>query len=232
MDNSSKTQMPPASTSRTTRAESLRLQLEEDILAGRLRPGERLDETQIAARFGLSRTPVREAFKALASTNLVDLRPHQGAYVATLTLKAVIEIFEVMTILEASCASLAARRHTMKDRESIAHWQEHCESLENTDIPLAFYDANNGLHDAIYRASHNELLISQMFALHQRVDAYRRRVTYHPGLIGKSNREHREIVDAIFCMDEAAAGEAMRRHLATLRDDITAMFEVGELAMR
>jgi DNA-binding GntR family transcriptional regulator len=232
MDHPRVTQTPPVSTSRTTRAESLRLQLEEDILAGRLRPGERLDETQIAARFGLSRTPVREAFKALASTNLVDLRPHQGAYVATLTLKAVIEIFEVMTILESSCASLAARRHTMKDRETLAHWQGYCESLENTDNPSAFYHANNGLHDAIYRASHNEFLISQMIGMHHRVDAYRRRVTYHPGLIGKSNREHREIVDAIFRMDETAAGQAMRQHLATLRDDITAMFEIGELATR
>ncbi|WP_051231698.1 GntR family transcriptional regulator [Kaistia adipata] len=205
----------------------MRLQLEEEILTGRLRPGEKLDETQIAARFGLSRTPVREAFQALASANLVELRPHQGAYVAALSLKALIEMFEVMAILESSCAALAARRHTLEDRQRIADWQARCEDPVNNDDPRAFYDANGGLHDAIYRASHNEFLIAQTTSLRQRLDAYRHRVTYHPGLIGKSNREHREIVDAIFSMDEAEAGRAMRQHLVTLRDDITAMFETG-----
>ena len=82
------------------RADALRDQLEQDIVTGTLRPGERLDEQSLAARFGVSRTPIREALMQLASAGLIELQPRRGAFVASLSLKEVIERFEVMAALE------------------------------------------------------------------------------------------------------------------------------------
>src|SRR4029453_2541526 len=94
------------------RAEALRDEIEQDIVTGRLKPGERLDEQSLAARFAVSRTPIREALMQLASTGLVSLQPRRGAFVASLSFKDVIERFEVMAALEGMCGSLAARRIT------------------------------------------------------------------------------------------------------------------------
>ena len=208
-----------------TRTESLRLKLEEDILSGALAPGVKLDEEEIAARFGISRTPVREALKALMSTGLVDLRPHQGSCVAVLTLKSIIEMVEVMAVLEATCAELAARRHTPIDREVMLRAHKKCELAFGRNDPAAFYEANIDLHDAIYKASRNEYLVRQTQLLRQRLEPYRRRISYHAGLIEKASHEHFDIVHAILAMDTARAGETMRVHLATLRDDIASMID-------
>ncbi len=94
----------------TTLAESLRQKLEGAIAAGHLMPGSRLDEQEIAQRFGVSRTPVREAFRLMAANNLVELRGRQGATVRSIKAQALIEMFQVMAELEGLCARLAARR--------------------------------------------------------------------------------------------------------------------------
>ena len=94
------------------RADALRDQLEQDIVTGALRPGERLDEQSLAVRFGVSRTPIREALMQLASGGLIELQSRRGAFVASLSLREVIERFEVMAALEGACGALAARRLT------------------------------------------------------------------------------------------------------------------------
>ena len=102
------------------RADALRDQLEQDIVTGALRPGERLDEQSLAARFGVSRTPIREALMQLASAGLVELQARRGAFVASLSLREVIERFEVMAALEGACGALAARRMTEAERARAA----------------------------------------------------------------------------------------------------------------
>ena len=84
--------------------------LSDEIVAGRLAPGVRLDEQALADRFGLSRTPVREALGQLAAMGLVEKRPHRGVVVAAFTVERMVHMFEVMAELEAICARLAARR--------------------------------------------------------------------------------------------------------------------------
>ena len=208
-----------------TRTESLRLKLEDEILTRRIGPGQKLDEEELARRFGLSRTPVREALKAMTSSGLVETRPHQGVFVAVLTGRLIAEMTETMAALETICAELAARRHTIGDRTRILTAQEACEQTASRGDPGAFYTANVAFHEAIYRASGNEFLGHQTRSLRQRLEPYRRRVSYHPGLIAKSNGEHRRIVAAIFAMDEAAANQAMRQHLEALRDTIATLVD-------
>lgn len=204
-----------------TRAESLRLLLEGEILTHRARPGQKLDEEALATRFGLSRTPVREALKGLASNGLVELRPYQGAFVAQLTPILIIEMIEVMSVIEAACAKLAAKRHTVDDRQAILSAQAQCEEASVTINPIKFFALNALFHDCIYQASHNNFLQTQARTLTQRLEPYRRQISYHPGLIEKSNREHRKIIDAIFSMREADAESAMQDHLTALKDNIS-----------
>jgi DNA-binding GntR family transcriptional regulator len=205
-----------------TRAESLRLKLEEEILTGRFAPGVKLDEEDLAARFGLSRTPVREALKGLMSSGLVEIRPHQGTFVATLTPRAITDMVETMAVLEAACAGFAARRHTPEDRRKIQDAQRDCET--GTD-PLAFYSANTRFHEAIYAASGNAWLAQQARGLRQRLEPYRRQITFQTGTVEHSTSDHRAIVRAIFDRDEEAAASAMRRHLVTLEATIAAMVD-------
>ena len=95
-----------------TRSDQVRRQISEKIIAGEFRPGEELDEKRLAETFNVSRTPVREALRQLAASELVEWRPHQTAIVAKITPSRMVEMFEMMAELEGFCGRLAARRMT------------------------------------------------------------------------------------------------------------------------
>ena len=211
-----------------TLADSLRKWLEAEIAAGRLAPGSRLDEQDIALRFGVSRTPVREAFRLLAASHLVELRGRQGAMVRSIKAHALIEMFQVMAELEGLCARLASRRGDKPFRENITkiHQQLIIQS-ESGDID-AFYDVNTEFHEAIYEASRNAFLADQTRKLRNQVAAYRRRVTHMPSRIADTLREHEEIIQAILAHDGERSHRAMRDHVNLLGDnllDFLAAFE-------
>lgn len=197
--------------------------LEAAILGGDLAPGARLDELRLAARYKVSRTPVREALKHLAAAGLVELRPRQGAIVARPTVISLIEMFETMAVLEGACAGLAARRHTAVDRGAIAAAHHECLDATRAEDPDRFYRANVAFHDAIFHAAHNGFLEAQALALRNRLEPYRRQITFHPGRMALSNDEHAKIMAVIFAMDGPAADELMRSHVDTMRDDATSL---------
>lgn len=219
------TTRPDAAPAGRTRAAQITESLELDILSGKLPPGTRLDEEGIGRSFGVSRTPVREAFKHLASAGLIDLKPHTGAYVARLTVASLVEMFEMMAILESACARLAARRHGKADRDALEAAQEACRKTAKRKDPAGFYEANSRLHEAIYRASNNAYVEGQALTLRGRLEPYRRSITFHEGLMERSMVEHQRVIDAILAMDEAAAAAHMDAHVDTLRTDAVAMVE-------
>src|SRR5664279_6485642 len=104
---------------KVTRAEELRLQLADEIVRGVLPPGSALDETDIARRFSVSRTPVREALRQLAASGLVDARAHRGSVVARPSIERLTGMFEAMAELEALCAGLAAARMPAAERHRL-----------------------------------------------------------------------------------------------------------------
>ena len=216
----------------TTRTDRIRQAIERAIVSGRLHPGTKLDENALAARHGASRTPVREALQRLASQGLIQLRAHAGAFVATLTLVDLAEMFEAMAFLEAACATLAARRHTAEDRQLLSAAHEACATAARAGDPEAFYDANTRFHECIYAASHNGYLAGQTLQLGRRLEAYRREATFHPGLMSLTMAEHERIIGAIFAMDETVAGQQMRSHLDTLRDDAVSMARATQRVAR
>lgn len=207
-----------ATKTETRLADRLRRALESEIATGELAQGTRLDETSLAARFGVSRTPVREALTALASAGLVEARPRQGAVVAALPLDRLVQMFEVMAELEALCTRLAARRMTRDNREELEKALEACYEVADPDRPDDYYEANLRFHEAIYAGSHNAFLAEQTRTLRNRLQPYRRTQLTRPGRIATSLAEHVEIVKAINSGDAISAEAAMRRHV-TIQGD-------------
>ena len=201
------------------RADDLRGRLEREILSGRLSPGEKLDETKLAQRFKVSRTPVREALLQLASVGLVDMRPRQGAVVAACTVQQLLQMFEVMAEMEALCARLAARRMTNAERKTLEQQHRNCAERAADGEPDDYYEANRLFHEAIYAGAHNNYLEETTRALRNRLSAYRRFQLDQPGRMDRSLSEHAAVVEAILAGDADAAADAMRGHV-TIQGDV------------
>src|ERR1700704_4450337 len=132
-----------------TRAEELRLQLADEIVRGALPPGAALDETDIARRFNVSRTPVREALRQLVASGLVDSKAHRGAVVARPSAERLNGMFEAMAELEALCAGLAAERMPAVERRALETLHEQLRVLSYTGDPQRFHQVNEQFHNAI-----------------------------------------------------------------------------------
>jgi DNA-binding GntR family transcriptional regulator len=207
---------PPA---KITRAEELRLQLADEIVRGALPPGAPLDETEIARRFSVSRTPVREALRQLAASGLVDARAHRGAVVARPSIERLTGMFEAMAELEAMCAGLAAERMTPADRQGLEAIHEELRVLSYTGNPDRFHEVNERFHNAIYAGSQNGYIAEITLATRVRVQPFRRAQFRNLGRLAKSHAEHDRVVVAILRGDKTGAEAAMRAHIELVRDE-------------
>ncbi|WP_451979564.1 GntR family transcriptional regulator [Azospirillum endophyticum] len=207
---------PPDRQSRGTLAETLRRQLADDILDGRLLPGVRLDEQELAARFNVSRTPVREAFKLLAATGLVQLRPNKGVVVASITPERLAEMFEVMGEIEAACARLAARRMTEAERKALSALHAEAGTLAQAGEREAYDQMNTRFHSSIYAGAHNAFMEETAQAIRQRLRPFRHAQFRVTGRLTLSWLEHDAVVRAILCSDGEAAYHAMRIHVTAV----------------
>lgn len=204
-----------------TLSDELKDTLEDLIVSGVLKPGARLDEAELAERFKVSRTPVREALKALAATGLVDLRSRQGGVcVARISLPMLIEMFQMMAVMEGLCAKFAARRATEAQKQRMSQLHDDLTSILASGDHSRFYDVNQDFHDALYEASNTHYLAEQTRALRKRVRVYRRYVTFQPGRMSATIGEHGAILDAIRRNDPGAAFNAAIDHVSLLEDDI------------
>ncbi|WP_158045587.1 GntR family transcriptional regulator [Skermanella pratensis] len=191
----------------------LRDRIENEILTGAMPPGYRLDEMTLAARFGVSRTPVREALFQLASAGLIEIRPRRGAVVTEVGPERLVQMFEVMAGLEGMAGRLAARRQTDTDRRNLTDSHEACRRAAETADTDAYYYENERFHHAIYAASHNAFLIEQCAALHRRLKPYRRVQLQVMNRVANSLGEHEAVVDAILKMDGDRAERLLRDHI-------------------
>ncbi len=208
----------PIDTQSLTRAEEIRQLLAEEIVRGRLPPGIQLDETDIARKFGVSRTPVREAIRQLEATGLAEARPRRGAVVAAVTKERLDEMFFVMLEMEALCAREAALCMTRDERAALA-------ALHGTGTHLAvagdvdgYYRHNLIFHDAIYVGSHNAYLAETTQTVRKRLAPFRRAQFSGEKRTELSHLEHGLVVDAILAGEGDAAAAAMRAHISVVRE--------------
>ena len=202
-----------------TRAEELRLQLADEIVRGALAPGAALDETDIARRFNVSRTPVREALRQLAASGLIDARAHRGAVVARPSLERLTGMFEAMAELEALCAGLAAERMPAAERQRLEAIHEELRVLSHAGNPDRFHEVNERFHNAIYAGSQNGYIAEMTLATRVRVQPFRRAQFRNLGRLAKSHAEHDRVVVAIMRGDKTGAAAAMRAHIELVRGE-------------
>jgi DNA-binding GntR family transcriptional regulator len=204
---------------KVTRAEELRLKLADEIVRGVLLPGSALDETDIARRFNVSRTPVREALRQLVVSGLVEARAHRGAVVAQPSLDRLTGMFAAMAELEGLCAGLAAERMPAAGRQKLEAIHEELRLLSFAGNPERFHEVNERFHNAIYAGSQNDYIAEMTLATRVRVQPFRRAQFRNLGRLAKSHAEHDRVVVAIMRGDKAGAAVAMRAHIELVRGE-------------
>lgn len=214
-------------------ATTIRRAIEDEVVQGVLVPGQRIEETSLAKRFSVSRTPVREAMQQLAASGLVELRGRHGAIVTELTIPDLLDAFQVVAKLEGMCAEFAARRMSRDQREEMAREHEACVAMVEADDPRGFYDANKRFHEAIYSGSHNRFLQEEIRRLRLLVAPYRRLITFQPGRMHESLDEHAAVMAAINANDGEAAARHMSDHVSILGNrfaDFISVYKNGAMS--
>ena len=181
-------------------------------------PGTRLDEHGLAERYGVSRTPVREALRQLATSGLIDIRARRGAVVASVTKERLSELFVAMGEIEATCARLAAISMNPLERKRLQALHHKMGELVSRFSEDAYADANRTFHLAIYEGAHNPVLLDFAIGLRRRLDPFRRAQFRAQGRLERSHKEHELVVRAIIagCCNDAHA--AMLDHVHSVED--------------
>ena len=187
--------------------------LREDILSGKYKEGDELKEVAIGEELGVSRTPVREAFRQLELEGLIQIIPNKGAYVTGITEKDVKDIYMIRSLLEGLCASWACEHITKEQMEEMEeniylskfHAQKgHLEQLAELD---------NRFHEILYEACNSKILEHQLRDFHEYVLHVRKKTLSNVNRGPKSNEEHEQIMEAIKAHDADKAQKLANMHI-------------------
>lgn len=178
---------------------------------GTYRPGDRLVESELAERFGVSRTPVREALQRLETQSMLT-RDGRSLIVAALDHNQLTELYAVRTELEALAARLAARHASCEEIRVLGAMVDEDHAI--LDDPQALARANRRFHHQIHLASHNRYLVQQLDIVHRTMALMAHSSLAVPGRGPDALAEHRAIVDAIAAGDAGAADAALRSHIS------------------
>lgn len=187
--------------------------LREAIIQGRLRPGERMMEIQLAEEMGVSRTPVREAIRKLELEGFVVMVPRKGAFVAGISIKDIVNVFEVRAAMEALAAGLAAERITSEEMEELERSLVQINEVSSRDNIDDIVALDSSFHDIIYRASRNERLIQIVTHLQEQIHRFRTASLSQPGRTKWALGEHKKIVEAISDRNVELAQSLAREHI-------------------
>ena len=204
---------PPIPTEPVGIAQQLCQTLEDDIVKGKLPPGQRLEEPLLAKRFGVSRTPVREALQLLTASELAEKIPNKGVYVSLATPERLTAMFESMAELEAMCGRLAAKRMTRGERHNLDNLHRELAETVRLGDSDGYETLNRSFHNTLYRGSHNDVLVDVTLSVRRRVAPFRRVQFTSLDRLASSHAEHQGIVDAILRGDSKTTEELLYAHI-------------------
>ncbi|MDQ0455793.1 GntR family transcriptional regulator [Rhizobium paknamense] len=184
------------------------------IVDGALQPGDKLDEAGLAARFDVSRTPVREALRQLCAMGLVERPPNKSAIVTTVSDAFLTSMFEAMAELESICARLAAERMTIRERLDLQEAHKASQQLIKAGDTEAYALFNVEFHNRLYNGARNAHIQSMVTQTRARLSPFRRAQFRLEGRLDHSWKEHGRIVDAILCGDGQGAASAAYSHVS------------------
>ena len=194
-------------------ADKLISDIRKEVSSGILKPGDQLEVTALAERFGVSRTPIREAIRTLVETGVLETRPRKGSFVRVLSAKQLLDLFQVAAELEGMACRLAALSLTKENVEAIESGLAKCTQAAEFQNNVEYAMANLDFHTAIHNASGNDWLIEQLRQLQINLNSYRTMPYEIRGRLKKSTDEHKIICDAILSGDGEHACNLMRDHM-------------------
>ena len=192
--------------------------LERMITLGELAPGDKLNEASLAERLGVSRGPVREAFRMLEEAGLLTLKKNRGVYVRQVPLDEALEIYALRAMMEAEVGALLAVKASA---EQIAALQTLLDSMEAavaaSDAPL-YFQLNVEFHETLVSFAGNKKMSLLYRRLTRELDLFRRRNLSEQALLSNSIQEHREVLAAIASRDPERAAQTLRSHVLQSRE--------------
>lgn len=195
-------------------AQRIEQSLLEEISAGELSPGQRLDEVGLAERFGASRTPVREALSRLTAQGILVQGEKRGVFVAEYNREQLSQIFEAMHEIEAACARIVSQRLNFLARSDIEDAQAECLAAAEAGDRTAYLRANEAFHQAIYSATGNPFMAEIASEFRHRTGPFRAKKFASREDLVASAHSHQALIDDIFSEDGVTASNGMRLHMA------------------
>lgn len=188
-------------------------QIRQMIREGSLVRGQKIDEKHLSEIMGVSRTPVREALRVLQSEGLINLIPHKGAHVVKPSIEEVRDLFEVMGVLEGTCARLAAFRMKKDGLKKLQSLHRSLEKHFKSRDAKSYLETNHHFHVLLQELSGNKVLNDILNGLRQKILLYRHRQLHHKDRFEKSMQEHQLIMEALQRHDPELAETVMLKHL-------------------
>lgn len=185
--------------------------IREAIIKGSLKPGEKVAEPELAERFGISRTPIREAFRQLESEGYLTVIPRKGAVVASLSEREVEEFYAIKSILEGYAARMAAAVLTEKDLEKLESLNARLQQLADEGDVKTFFRVHNEFHEVFLKASNNEKLMELINQLMLKFNRLRMASLALPGRMHISVKEHARIIEAFRKKDGETADNLVKK---------------------
>jgi len=187
--------------------------LRQQIFARQLEPGSWIDEMKLAAEYGISRTPVREALKVLAAEGLVTMKVRRGAYVTEMSREDVAQVYHLLGLLESDAAATVAAHASEAERGALTRLHERLEAqVRRRD---AFFAANEQFHMALLQIAGNRWALQTVLDLRKVMKLNRHHSLFKQGRLAESLAEHRALMQAIDRQDAEAAARLMRAHFAS-----------------
>jgi DNA-binding GntR family transcriptional regulator len=187
------------------------------IFKGELSAGQKLTEQEVVERLGVSRGPIREAFRALADVGLLQIEQNRGAFVRKIDLEEAIEIHDVYSALEELATRSAARRLSSAQIEELKSLVESMDAAAEVEDLDRFYALNLSFHQRLVEGSGNRRLLSIYNRLLNELHLFRRFGLMQRGEMQRSNHEHHQILEKIAAGNPDGAAEAMRSHTSERR---------------
>ena len=205
------------------------LRLRTMLVEGRIAPGAKLNERVLSEELRVSRTPLREAIKLLATEGLVDLLPNRGAVAVMLSEADVVNTFEVLAGLEGMSGELAAQRATDAERTEIrAMHYEMLAAFSRRDLS-SYYRLNAAIHNAMNAAAGNPVLAGTYARINARVQSLRFRSNQNETKWKRAMKDHEQMVAALDARDAPALRAVLMDHLNNKRDTVLALLRAGEI---
>lgn len=195
-----------------TLCDALLLKLREEILNGTLKPGQRLEQTELASRFGISRMPVRDALRRLEAEGLVSVDARRGAVVCSIDLEEMREIYEIREALESLALRLAAPNMTEEDVEDLARLEEQMEDASRRGDMTLWRQLDAGFHHLIFHRCNRQRLLKLITSYWNTTHHFRRAYVAVAGATARGEAMHRQMMEAVRARDAELLGILGAQH--------------------